>query len=103
MAKSPFVMCVRSSMLSYLQGLSKTMSFEGGLLVYSMWNGYQQQPGMSRFMKACEEMGLKIITLHTSGHADAEAIQQLIDAVKPKEIIPVHTENAAWFESGFVK
>lgn len=90
-------------MLSYLQGLSKSVNFEGGLLVYSMWSGYQQQVEMSRFLKACEEMGLKIISLHTSGHADAEAVQQLIDAVKPKEIIPMHTENAAWLKNGLVK
>ena len=98
MAKTPFVMCVRSTMLSYLQSLSKTVDFEGGLLVYSMWSGYQQQPGMSRFLKACEEMGLRFITLHTSGHADAEAIQRLIARVNPSEIIPVHTENALWFD-----
>lgn len=98
MAKTPFVMCVRSTMLSYLQSLSKAVNFEGGLLVYSMWSGYQQQPGMSRFLKACEEMGLRIISLHTSGHADAEAIQRLLDRVNPSEIIPVHTENPQWFD-----
>ena len=99
MAKTPFVMCVRSTMLSYLQSLSKTVDFEGGLLVYSMWSGYQQQPGMSRFLKACEEMGLRFITLHTSGHADAETIQRLIARVNPSEIIPVHTENPQWFRN----
>jgi len=97
MAKTPLVMCVRSSMLRYLKGLSKLMSFEGGLLVYSMWSGYQQQPQMSHFIKECEDMGLKMITLHTSGHADPETIKTLIDKVKPTEIIPVHTENAGWF------
>lgn len=97
MAKTPFVMCVRSSMLRYLKGLAKLMSFEDGLLVYSMWRGYQQQPAMSRFIAECENMGLKMVVLHTSGHADPDTIRALIERVHPNEIIPVHTENAGWF------
>ena len=97
-AKTPFVMCVRSSMLRYLKGLSKLMNFEGGLLVYSMWSGYQQQPAMSSFIKECEDMGLRLVSLHTSGHADPDTIKALIDKVQPTEIIPVHTENAGWFD-----
>ena len=97
MAKTPFVMCVRSSMLRYLKGLAKLMSFEGGLLVYSMWNGYRQQPAMSRFITECEGMGLKVVPLHTSGHADPDTIRALIESVHPNEILPVHTENAGWF------
>lgn len=99
MAKTPFVMCVRSSMLRYLQGLSKIMNFDGGLLVYSMWSGYQQQPEMSHFLKECEDMGLRSVTLHTSGHADPDTIQKLIERVQPNEIIPVHTENPEWFDN----
>lgn len=99
MAKTPFVMCVRSSMLRYLKNLSKLMSFEGGLLVYSMWSGYQQQPAMSSFIKECEGMGLRLVSLHTSGHADPDTIRSLIERVQPTEIIPIHTENAGWFDS----
>ena len=101
MAQTPFVMCVRSTMLSYLKSLSEKMSFRGGVLVYSMWNGYRKQPGMDRFLRECEKMGIKIITLHTSGHADEIGIQKLIDRVRPKEIIPVHTENGGWFREKY--
>lgn len=97
-AKTPFAMCVRSSMLRYLKSLSNMMSFEGGLLVYSMWSGYQQQSAMSCFIKECEGMGLRSVSLHTSGHADPETIRALIERVQPNEIIPVHTENAEWFD-----
>ena len=67
--------------------------------MYSMWSGYQQQPAMSSFIKECEDMGLKTVALHTSGHADPDTIRALIERVQPTEIIPVHTENAGWFES----
>ena len=36
--------------------------------------------------------------LHTSGHADSKTIEKLIDDIKPKKIIPVHTENTDWFD-----
>lgn len=96
-AKSRFVMCVRSSMLRYMQSLSEQMNFDGGLLIYSMWSGYRKQPEMEAFLCACEDMGLKVVELHTSGHADADTIKRLIAHVNPTKIIPVHTENAAWF------
>lgn len=97
-AKERFVMCVRSSMLNYLKSLNKQISFEDGLLVYSFWSGYRDHPEMQSFLDSCKDMGLKIQALHTSGHADEEAIQKLIATVNPKRILPIHTENAAWFD-----
>ena len=91
-AKTPFVMCVRTSMLRYIKGLSEKMSFEGGVLVYSFWSGYKETEDMKHFLAECENLGLKIVTLHTSGHADYESIKKLVNTVNPDEIIPIHTE-----------
>lgn len=96
-SKMDFVMCVRTSMLNYLKGLAKLKPFDNGLLVYSFWSGYCETEDMKEFLSECENLGLKIITLHTSGHADSSAIERLIEATKPDVIIPVHTENAEWF------
>ena len=93
-----FVMCVRTSMLPYLKSLSEKMSFEDGLLIYSFWSGYKNSENMKEFLAECEAMGLKIETLHTSGHADENAVRKLIDTVNPDVIIPVHTENAEKFK-----
>lgn len=97
-SKRPFVMCVRNSMLGYLKALKKKMSFENGVLVYSFWSGYRETENMKEFLFECEKMGLKIVTLHTSGHADEEAIKKLIYTVNPKELIPIHTEKAERFK-----
>lgn len=91
-AKTPFVMCVRTSMLRYMKGLSKKMPFEDGVLVYSFWSGYKETEDMKHFLSECENLGLKVVTLHTSGHADYETIKKLVNTVKPKKIIPIHTE-----------
>lgn len=92
-SKQKFVMCIRSSMGRYLDSLSKKMSFDNGVLVYSLWKGYLEKEEMKEFIDQCSKLGLKIEHLHTSGHADENALKQLISHVNPKDIIPVHTEN----------
>lgn len=69
---------------------------EDRLVIYSMWKGYlggdNQNDNMIRFLK-----GIDYTYLHTSGHADAETIEMVINSTQPDVIIPIHTENAAWF------
>lgn len=97
-AKQKFVMCVRPSMQSYLDKLSEEISFNGGILFYSMWGGYKGKEDIAEFLQFMENKGVRVVGLHTSGHADPETIRSLIKDVNPKYIIPVHTKNAAWFE-----
>ena len=97
-SKMHFAMCVRTTMLSYLKSLSEKMSFENGLLVYSFWSGYKNGENMKEFLSECKTLGLKTETLHTSGHADENAVRKLIETVNPDVIIPVHTENAERFK-----
>lgn len=92
-----FLMCVRPGMKQYLHQLSGLVDFHGGTLIYSMFAGHLELPYFSSFMDFMERKGLERHVLHTSGHADPEAIDQLILKVKPKTILPVHTENAGWF------
>ncbi len=97
-ANESFLMCIRQSMKNYLEKLNELLSFEDGVLFYGMWKGYMEQPEMMDFLNFMKSKGVQIHVLHTSGHADAETIHNLIDKVNPQYIIPVHTENAKWFE-----
>ena len=97
-SKRPFVMCIRNSMLRYLKALNGKISFKNGLLVYSFWSGYRETESMKSFLLECEKLGLQIVTLHTSGHADEDTIKKLIETVNPKELIPIHTENTQRFK-----
>lgn len=97
-AKLSFVMCIRQSMKNYLSKLNELVSFKDAVLFYAMWKGYMQQPEMSEFLEFMENKGVKIHVLHTSGHADGITIDRLIKAAKPKVIIPIHTENAKWYD-----
>ena len=81
-------------MKSYLEKLSNEISFNGGILFYSMWKGYLENEDMSNFIKFMENKGVETVYLHTSGHADVNAIDNLIKRTEPKYIIPIHTENS---------
>lgn len=100
-AKTPFVMCIRQSMKNYLSKLNELVSFENGILFYGMWKGYMEQPEMQEFLDFMVSKGVKLHVLHTSGHADSKTIEKIIERTKPNTIIPVHTENAEWFDKKF--
>lgn len=96
-SKEKFMMMVRPSMKRYLEKLSEKVSFQDGVLFYALWKGYQENGTVRDFLDFMEQKGCKIHVLHTSGHADRQSIDELVNAVKPKKIIPVHTENAEYF------
>ncbi len=96
-AKEQFLMCVRPSMKNYLSKLNEICSFEDGVLFYGMWKGYLERDDMTDFVDFMKSKGVNLHILHTSGHADEMTVENLIENVSPKVIIPVHTENAEWF------
>ena len=97
-SKTPFLMCIRQSMKNYLSKLNDLVSFEDGVLFYGMWKGYMEQPEMKEFLDWIASKGVKVHILHTSGHADSLTIDRIVKVTAPKTIIPIHTENAEWFE-----
>lgn len=64
------------------------------LVIYSMWQGYlEKNVSLQNALS-----GFRIEELHTSGHADLEAIHSVITEIKPKVIIPIHTEMPEVFK-----
>ncbi len=64
----------------------------GGQIIYSMWDGYLKPGHLDRALKDYIG-GRDYRHLHTSGHAYVETIARLIRTVRPKVIIPMHTEK----------
>lgn len=56
------------------------------ILIYSMWKGYLQ--GVKEFW---EKHHVPIIEVHSSGHAYIGELKDFVMAIKPKNIIPIHT------------
>jgi len=82
------VMLVRPSMQIDLE---KIKGIEGGNLIYSMWEGYLQKSETKRLVDYLTNRNFTIHKIHTSGHADTETLKQMVEAIKPKNIVPIHT------------
>jgi len=39
--------------------------------------------------------------IHTSGHADIGALKQMVEAIKPKAIVPIHTFSGSEYQRIF--
>lgn len=63
------------------------MSKEDLNIIFSMWKGYLDRPNY------LDEYRDIITHIHTSGHAYIKDLQRFVDKIKPKYIIPIHTES----------
>ena len=82
------VMIVRPSMLKdleYIKGL------EDGMFIYSMWDGYKKEKTTREFIDFLVGKGMTEKQIHTSGHADRDALKRMIEVLKPKNLVPIHT------------
>ena len=82
-----YVMAFRDSMLSDIDSLN---SFDGMKLMYSLWPGYLDQ-SRSKLRAWCEVNGIGLEVHHTSGHAPPEDLKRLVEAIRPKRLVPIHT------------
>jgi ribonuclease J len=84
------VMVVRPTVQSDLE--RHLHKYTDGCFIYSMWNGYKTRPGRTRdFLEFIENKGMPIKDIHTSGHADLSGLKRMVEAVKPKHLVPIHT------------
>ncbi len=89
------VMMVRPSMLKDIE----KCCFQGGIYVYSMWQGYRDSKYQQKFEEYLITRNFKITGIHTSGHASIADITRLIKGLNPKVIIPIHTMFPEDFKS----
>lgn len=68
----------------------------------SMWNGYVNPNKKEVYNRdLAEALGNDFVYLHTSGHCDMNSLSDVISLLKPKAIIPIHTEYPDEFERRF--
>jgi ribonuclease J len=82
------VMTVRPSMQKDLEHIYE---IEGGNLIYSMWEGYLKKPYTMKFVDYLTNRKFTLHKIHTSGHADTQTLKKMVEAIKPKNIVPIHT------------
>lgn len=64
----------------------------GGAVIWSMWDGYLDQPSGQRLQTVLQSANVPLIQHHTSGHATPADLVRLVQAMKPEVVVPIHTE-----------
>ena len=93
------VMIVRPSMLKDLSYLKK---LEGGMFIYSMWNGYKQEKTTKEFIEFLLAKGMSEKQIHTSGHADRDSLKRMVEILRPKNLVPIHTFESDEYKKIFL-
>jgi len=75
-------------------------------VIYSQWQGYldgnhSDYYGSDQIAAYQQDPEVNFVYAHTSGHAPVEDLQRLATALKPKLLVPIHTEYAGDFASSF--
>ena len=92
---------MRDSMIPLIEKIS---DIKGATLIYSQWDGYIRKKEKAKvFWNFVQANDLKLEHIHTSGHATVSILKQLAVALKPKRIIPIHTERPEKFKEYFGK
>jgi ribonuclease J len=66
-----------------------------------LWEGYFQKPDTQKFISYLEGRKFTTFHLHTSGHADSDALKQMVEAIKPNNIVPIHTFSGSEYQKHF--
>ena len=59
--------------------------------LYSYWHGYLSRPEWQTVQAQLTAAGGELIECHTSGHIYQDDIVRFVEAVNPREVIPIHT------------
>lgn len=77
-------------------------------VIYSQWLGYldgthPEYFGSDEVAAFRNDPEINFLYAHSSGHATLEDLQRLAAALKPKMLVPIHTEDAEGFRKQFEK
>lgn len=96
--RDEIIMIVRPSMLKDLEHIK---GIDSGFLIYSMWDGYQKERHTKEFIDTLVSKGMTQRNIHTSGHADRGALKRMVEVLKPKNLVPIHTFEGEEYKTIF--
>jgi len=94
-----FIFHVPSSTLREL--ISARVLDGSGVAAWSMWDGYLRRPAGGTLKRMLDDHEIRFVHVHTSGHASVTDLQRLVEAFKPKRIVPIHSEATSRFAELF--
>ena len=102
---SKYVLLYRPKLIG---DLNRYISKTKVCLTNSIWAQYWEQNkpeinSLKDWLAEKPELRQKLSDIHTSGHADVASLQKIVEHVRPKRIVPIHTEHSESFSSVFPK
>ncbi len=88
----------------HIEKIIKHLDASNANIIYSQWLGYLEPEfgdGATIDMLNSLKQKYNWIYAHTSGHADLESLQYFSKSLKPKTLIPIHTQYKQEFEKHF--
>jgi ribonuclease J len=72
----------------------------GSIYIYSTSEPHDEEQAIDyeRMLNWLEHFGLEFKEAHASGHACAKDLKWVIEEIKPKRVIPIHTQHAELFK-----
>ena len=74
---------------------------EGCRCIYSCWQGYLDKRDWVECQRDIERAGGDLVKRHVSGHIYQADLIRFVEALKPKQVIPIHTLDPRGFERLF--
>ena len=56
-----------------------------------MWEGYLKKSGTMKFVDYLKNRRVPLYKIYTIRHADTKTLKKMVEAIKPKKIVPIHT------------
>ena len=87
---------------SFVSLLKKQLKLDSVSVIYSMWEGYLDESNSNSYLpKLKKDTEINLISIHTSGHAVIDDLKRMVVAIKPKKLIPIHTEHGQKYDDYF--
>ena len=95
--RGQFTMIFRSTMATELHG-----GLEGGSLIYSLWPGYLDRDRVD-LREWARDNGVAFHIIHSSGHAHRDDLIRMAEAISPKRLMPIHTQEPGRYGELFTR
>jgi ribonuclease J len=79
----------------------KAGCFNDAALIFSMWPGRLEEDHNKPLKKWLKRKKIPLIHCHTSDHAPLHNLEQLSEAISPKQMVPLHTFKSGKYRGRF--
>jgi len=71
--------------------LERGKCLSGAIYIYSQWEGYWEQGAYDMVKDWLVRHSIQKHSIHTSGHASPSVLKKIVVAIKPRNVVPIHS------------